>query len=528
MKNTNPTSPEKEVTTASGAPIDKWAPDPTNAYGVAPLGDELSDIEAESGFWTSCPELEIISALAHERRVGRWALLGVILANVLSWAPPNVMLTDRYGAKDNVAVGGALNLFVNVVAESGDGKTRLTNAARVLVPPNDSRERILDGGKGPVDRVPFGTGEGLIKRYIHLEIEKGEDGSREKVMLQDTDTVVVYDDEGSTYIAELSRTGTKAAGITASMYSGQMVGVTAGSDDSRTWLPEHSYRLVLVMLLQPGICGDLFTEYLVSQGSPQRPLWLPGEDWIEAPVTVAPAGKEIRPLHWMPSQAQNLPFGGGSITPEMFPKPPRTPETSSVIWIDQPAKAKADIAAMDGARQKLSLAAKAALTKEERDARRGMAILRHSSLTRLKVMTALAFMQGRVQPTDHDWDMAGVAMRVCQGTLAYLDTETRAVRVARAVEKGVLRGIEQNASQAEVDAAMDVEIEETMSMVYKRLLSNGPMSRTPLYRTGDTSKRQATVKIAVERGLARGMLREDGHLLYPVVNGNVYNPTSSG
>lgn len=154
----------------------------------------------------------------------------------------------------------------------------------------------------------------------------------------------------------------------------------------------------------------------------------------------------------------------------------------------------------------MSLAQKAALTPEQRDARRGVAVLRHSMMTRLKVMCGIAFLRGNAQPTDQDWVLAGVVMRVCLGTLAFLERENKTTQAQAARAKGALQGLERHAAQGALDEAYDAEVEETLGLVYRRLLREGSRTRTELYRTGDTAKKQKMVKPAIDRGIDRGLI----------------------
>ena len=506
--------------------VDPWAPDPTNPFGVRPLGPELEEIERD--FWASYPELELICATAHREGVGRWALLSFVLANTLSWAPPNVMLTSRRGTKGSIWNGGSLNFMSFTVGDSGESKTAVLNTARTLVEPNTSRERIGGAPATDIDLYPVGTGEGLVKNFIQKIKEDDPNGGSAKidVCVQVTDTCVLEGDEGTSLVNELARSGQKTSGMYASAYSGQMLGVNAGSAESRTKIPAHSYRCIFKVIMQTSILAPLFTEHFIRQGTPQRPLWLPAEDKIPCPVQSATL-TTIPVMKWPVQGSAHAQFG---MKNEVWPHAPRTPDTAEVIWVDQPPKARAEIAAMDAARPKRDLLEKSLMTPEEREMGMGDAILRHSSLTRLKVTAALAFLCGRAQPTDRDWDLAGVVMRVARGTLAYIWKETETQRKIQAFAAGQERGYTALGTRSVIDENEDSEIEARLKEIIAHLCdpNRGPETRTKLSRLG--GKRKTSIfRDVMDLGYATGRLCDADdtsidHRVFARINGNRYDP----
>ncbi|MCV7194117.1 hypothetical protein [Mycolicibacterium brumae] len=499
---------------------------PPNPYGVAPLGDDLAEIEA--GFWSATPELSLICATAHRRDVGRWALLGAVLANLISWLPPYVMLTDRDGTQ-HIASAGSLNLFVHLIGDSGDGKTRVLNVARELLPPNADRYGS-ESGSG-ADLLSSGTGEGLLKHFVSSRsVTDPATKETSEVMTQRTDVAVLHIDEVSTYLSELSRTGSKTAGILTSLWSGQLTGSNTGGKDSRTKLPAHAARVCVVMLAQPGLCEGLFTDELVAGGTPQRPLWLPGYDWSPCPVTAAPTGVALaspqkcwqqlpqsmhpQPSVTPPAAPAGAPQVGGTAAPTpnapqintlppelQFPRPARSPEEA--VWIKQPPAARAEIAALDAAMraQRLSPAQKAALSPEEREARKALAIQKHAILTRLKITVALGLLHGRsdMQPADLDWTLTEPVMRVNLGMLSYLWIEGQAARAVAAHQRGTERGAEWLAEQE----ARRNPVRKVMLTIWRKHRDVGPRSSGWHNRWISTDMRQH-IRPARALGLEEG------------------------
>lgn len=511
-----------------GRYVDPYAPDPHNPFGVAPLGAELADIE--DGFWTSTAELSLICAIAHARKVGRWGLLGAVLANLLSWVPPYVVLPDADGNTSSITTGGSLNFFMHLVAESGDGKGRVQAVADELVPPNTRRygSESLD-----VDLLTNTTGEGLVKHVVSVKSTKDDgDDKAHDAMIQVTSAVMVQVDEVSNYVAELCRTGSKAAGIFTSLWSGKLSGTGTSTRDNRAILPPHAARLVMLVLAQPEMCGDLFTDELISGGTPQRPVWLPADDYSPCPVTTPPPGVSIVPprnmSQYLPSGGPNSPFGGkglpiNALPPELrFPAPAATP--AECVWIARPQAADVDMARMSMERDssKLSPAQKARLTPSQREARKGDRIQRHTVLTRLKVMVALAVLHGRpLAPSNHDWELSGVVMRVNLGMLAYLHAEGEASRLAKATRVGRNRADERDAERETLEQKDDRRKKEIVDHIWNQLAATGQQRITALYHGSDAKKKRiaAALHEEVEKENPSIVADENGWY-YAVYNGS--------
>lgn len=543
---------------------DKWAPSDTNPFGVEPLGDELDAIEAECGFWTATPQLQYICAIAHKRNVGRWALLGFVLGNLISWLPPYVVLSDRDGSTTSVEVAGSLNSFFHAIEESGEGKTRLMNVANEIVPPNVNRYGNPSQCPEPdPDLLTSGTGEGLLKHFVsmgrHPDAPESEKNAP-KVMVQHTDVAVIQIDEVGTYTAELARSTSKMAGVQTSLWSGQRAGSNTAGEESRTRTAKHSARVIVQMLGQPSLFAPLFTEELIEGGTPQRPCWLPGSDWTPCPVTQVPNDPNFRrpspvypaQIHQMmgfvPTRASSYPgsaqssgtpaqqtatpqiggmtYTGMGVPYEMdFPRPTESP--TDLYWIKHSPKMAADIKAEDELRRstKLSPAQKARLSPEERAARKGARIRTHTTFTRIKIAVGFALLHHRpgMHPTDQDWELAGVMMRVNLGMLAYLHEEAEAVRKQQATAKGKDKAEEHAAFLAAMDDFEADDVSNILKTVLGNLFSK-PMRASELSRKL-SNRRQKMLRAALERGEERGVLFMEEHtgFYFPLINGTVFD-----
>ncbi|MDO3055630.1 Uncharacterised protein [Mycobacteroides abscessus subsp. massiliense] len=521
------------VAPAAQSKVDKFAPDPTNPFGVAPLGIEIDAIERECAFWTSSMELSYICAIAHKRGVGRWALLGAVLANLLSWLPPYVVMCDLDGSTNSVKSAGSLNFFLHLVEESGQGKTRLMGVADEVVPPNTQRYGSPKAALlGDPDALTSGTGEGLCKHFVGVGKDpKAEDPkSAVTAMLQKTDVAFTVVDEVSTYISELARPTSKSAGILTSLWSGQSAGTNTSSADNRLKVPAHAARVINIMLAQPELCGELFTEKLVAGGTPQRPVWLPGADWTPCPVTSVPTDPSFRRPS-PPKNVHNILYARHGLNQKInapdpqldFPRIATSPD--KLLWIHHSPQMAADLAAEKLEREstKLSPAQKVALTAEEREARKGQRILQHMTFTRIKVAVALALLHGRTdfQPNDLDWMLAGVVMRVNRGMLAYLWLEGKAYRDSVAKQAGEDRAAEKGYTDDALAAAKEKKIDALVLTLREILATKRPMTNTELRRKL-SPERQKLLPEALNREGA--FFQEDGTgLWFPWIEGSIWD-----
>lgn len=518
------------VAPAAQSKVDKWAPDPTNPFGVAPLGIEIEAIERECGFWTQTPELAYICAVAHRRNVGRWALLGTVLANLLSWLPPYVVMCDADGSTASVNSAGSFNFFLHLVAESGDGKTRLMGVADEIVPPNTNRYGHGLTTEPDQDLLTSGTGEGICKHYVGLGKADPSDPKSPKVMMQKTDVAVQRIDEIHNYIAELDRSSSKTAGVATSLWSGQLTGTNTGSEDNRTKVPPHAVRLIIEMLAQPELCSRLFTDELVAGGTPQRPVWLPADDWTPCPVTSVPTDPSFRRpspprnLHTLLNAAHGLNPKINAPDPQLdFPRPAASPE--KLLWVTQSPQMAADLAAEKAEREatKLSPAQKAALSPEEREARKGERIRKHGTFTRIKVAEAFALLHRRpdLQPTDQDWELAGVVMRVNQGMLSYLWVEGQSYRDELARRTGKEKAAEKGYTEEALAEAKERQIDELVLKLKEILAKQRPMTNGELRRKLSKT-RQKLLPEALDR--EGEFFQEDNTgLWFPWIEGSIWD-----
>lgn len=311
----------------------------------------------DEGFWAARPELAAVKQWAQARRVAPWAVLGVVLARVITHTPCDVQLPAIVGGP------GSLNIFVGLVARSGGGKGAAIAVGSEALEIGPSILRVA--------RANLGSGEGISAAFVGRE--KTDDGSE---ITQHTDSVLFEVAEVDTFGAVSGRTGSTLMPEIRKLWSGEALGFQ-NRDSARTLPVEaHSYRAAMIVGVQPTRSGALLGD--ADGGTPQRFLWMPATD-PSAP-TKAPAPPE--PIRWSLPGEDQMPTVSGR----------RIMQVCDAAWD-----------AIDGAQ--------IARLRGEGDALDG-----HALFSRLKVAAALALLDGRGGVAEEDWDLAGIVMRVSNRT----------------------------------------------------------------------------------------------------------------
>lgn len=340
-------------------------------------GGQLDVQALEEDFWTSRDSLKHIYDTALARMASPWAVLGCTAARALATVRPNATLPPLIGGK------GSLNWFAAIAAKSGGGKGSANAVARELVP-------------GPVFMRNIGSGEGMVNAYADKE-SPTMTGKREAVMFNV--------DEVDMLTALGNRSGATIMSVLRSAFSGEALGFSYVARGGET-LAEHSYRLTLVLGVQPARAGDLLAD--ASGGTPQRFMWFPGSD----SRINADAAWDIKPT----------PLTLPDFRTWQYP-----------VEFQMPAEAVRFIRAEHAKR-----------ARGEGDAING-----HAVFCREKLAVALALLDGRWQVTAEDWRLSGIAARVSDATRAWVAAELDAAAAAEAEKLGRQRGRVSAAADAE-------------------------------------------------------------------------------
>lgn len=242
-------------------------------------GDTLS-----GSFWDSRPILQHIHNFARARCVAPTAMLGSVLARAVACTPPGYVLPAFIGGY------GSLNLFINLVGPSGGGKGAADAAGQHSVRMVTGKVGELDDWVDPIEHgalytADVGSGEGLLHAYTVYDKDEGARQVRACAML----TVPEVDHLG----AVSSRQGATVMPMLRKGWSGEALNPQYADRAKRLRVAQHSYRLALVLGVQPGRAGVILDDS--DGGTPQRFVWLPTAD-PEAPdmPPVEPEPMEIR------------------------------------------------------------------------------------------------------------------------------------------------------------------------------------------------------------------------------------------
>lgn len=207
-----------------------------------------------SAIWDSRPELFHIAQLARTQLASPWSVLGVILARVVASVPPFVVLPPIVGGY------GSLNSFFALVGRSGAGK--------------GISERVASMGFSiakPAETFNAGSGEGLAHLYARrIRVPKDQGGGTAVERIRDNVTLSVPEVDSLTALG--NRQGATLLSQLRQAWSGEHLGFAYADPDKALPIEEHSYRLTMIVGVQPGRAGGILEDS--DGGTPQRFVWL--------------------------------------------------------------------------------------------------------------------------------------------------------------------------------------------------------------------------------------------------------------
>jgi hypothetical protein len=421
---------------------------PDEEEALLALSADVKAAAAED-FWEAEPGLSLVRAWAKARRVGPYSLLGEALLQVMARVPPQVVLPPL-GNQSGDAIGAAsLNQTVASVAASGLAKGQAHRIARQLVAWPRS---IPDPAYGAV-----GSGEGIAATYVVCQ--RSDDGHY--VMRRLAWSALLVATEVDKLAALLSRRQATLSGTLRAAWSGEAIGETNATPDRRRHVAADSYRLGIVVHVQPGRGGSLLDDEEVAAGTPQRLLWLPARD-------------------------PDIPDTAPATPPRIVWQPPREVR-AAVAEIE--ARGMDDIGDIG---QVLLPVCGQALAEIDRAAvarHRGEvgALDGHALLVREKAAAAIGIFLGHFEVTEEDWQLAGHLMRVSAMTREFVSDMLRAA----AEKKNIARG-QDEARRALI--VSDATQRETLRRAKERILlllrgCDGWLSRSELRRNMHSSIR---------------------------------------
>jgi len=420
-------------------------PTPAQACGC-PLATFDPDIE--EAFWTSRPHLEQIRQFARARRTSPWAVLGVALTRIVTFCPPSYVLPAIIGGR------ASINLFTGIVAKSGGGKGASEAAA------TDAIDLPQD-----IHTVGVGSGEGIAHQYVRY-VPPNKKNDEPGGMEQHNDRVLFTASEVDTLANLHSRQGSTLLAELRKLYMGEELSFAYVDPTKRLKVAKHTYRAGLIVGIQPARAGTLLDD--ADGGTPQRFVWLPGTD------TKMPdqPPEEPEPIRWAK------------------PVPTMVGPSQVVIKVCDTARNTID-------REHV-----------KRNRGDGDALDGHALLTRLKWAAAFGILDGRLEVTDSDWELAGTLMQMSQHTRQQIVDEIaekkRAANLARGIEYAE-REVLKDESVAEAGT------KRVARRLYAKLEAAGELPRAEL-RRAINSRDRGYFDAALERLQEAGqvVVNDDG------------------
>ena len=449
-----------------GSPADGWwevePPDDDDGQDTtarvtpavsAQTGEPDGDVLDGEGFWGSRPVLTHIHNYARSRLVSSYAVLGVVLARVVTAVPPFVVLPALVGSE------AGLNLFVALTGRSGGGKGAAEAAGTDAV------------DVGPLEVASVGSGEGIARLYGHRD--------RQGEVIRDRTAVLFTVPEVDNLTALGNRQGATLLPQLRMAWSGERLGFAYADRLKALPIPRHSYRMGLVLGVQPGRAAPLLDDS--DGGTPQRFLWMPTTD---------PAAPDTPPACPAPWTWQ-------------LPAPWRADGPSGLVVMDVP----------DVARRTVQAHRLAHLRGQGED------LDGHRHLARLKVAAALALLDQRKHVDVSDWNLAGHVLLVSDRTRAGVTAHLRA-SAARANE---VRGEHEGTRAVVVQNKIAQATERRVSgVVLRRLAKTGGWLSHREVVVSTASRDRGCLPEALERLVDAGAVetRDDcGKPLYRVATG---------
>lgn len=366
----------------------------------------LSIFDVENGFWEARESLQHIYQASMSRLCAPWAVLANVTARVLATVRPNTVLPDLVGGK------GSLNWFAAVSARSGGGKGSASACAADLI-------------KEEVDLRNLGSGEGICQQYYKPGNSKVPPVTHECLMFEAT--------EIDTMSALADRQGQTTMGVLRAGFSGETLGFSYRNNDHH--IAAHSYRMTLVLSLQPGRARPLLADE--AGGTPQRFQWFPGTDHRVS---------ADRP--WWPGELEVPGFNEW-----LYPRELKVPQIVEDTIVRERVKAmQGDQHALDG----------------------------HALFVREKFAFALALLDNRTEMNDEDWELSGVAAQISTLTRLWVSQELDRVSEEEAEKRGRQFGIQSASADTSKKAFSATKVWRLHTWVQKRLAEKGPQNQREL------------------------------------------------
>lgn len=336
--------------------------------------DAMRMVRLPDEFWGARDLFKQVWAAAKAEGAAPDAVLGVVLARAAAMVSHE--LTFNSGKPGN------LNLFVNIVAPSGIGKSEAMRSGRQLL----AVPRYLCDQQGEINRnryreAALGSGEGIAEVYMGTkDVETGEivrggpnkgDPKTKPVRMQVRNNAFLHLDEGETLTKMAERRGSTIGQILRSAWVGAQLGQANAAELTTRDIPAGAYALGIVIGFQPHAAQQLLSDG--GGGTPQRFLWLSALDPDMADSPSDPPHPYALPL----ATESGFPRRGVVAFPA---------EVKQALWDALKAKNRGE------------------MVIDEMNS--------HEPLMRCKLAALLCVLDGRMEVDREDWRLAGMIWTV--------------------------------------------------------------------------------------------------------------------
>lgn len=307
--------------------------------------------------------------------------------------------------------------------------------------------------KEDVDLRNLGSGEGICQQFYKPGNKTTPPIEHEAIMFEATEI------DAMTSLKE--RSGQTTMSVLRSGFSGETLGFSYRNNDHH--IKAHEYRMTLVLSIQPGRARPLLED--AAGGTPQRFQWFPGRD------------RRVRAERpWWPGELTIPGWGAWQ-----YPRELKIPQIVEDTITREREKAQAgDQHALDG----------------------------HALFVREKFAYALALIDNRVDMTEEDWELSGIAAQVSACTREWVAGQLDKIADEEAERRGRMYGVQAAASGAAKDAFATRRVWDASNWILRRLDKAGPQTNRELSRS--ITKALKTWQAAGLKDLAdRGLIERD-------------------
>jgi hypothetical protein len=419
-------------------------------------------------FWEARPEFTHIRQAAHSQGCSGEVAFYTVLTRL------SAMLDHRIKANTGMRGRASLNFFAAIVGPASAGKTTGKKAgSQLLAPPLEK----LDFR----DNLPIGTGEGIAEVFMgEREETDGETHTKKTATANVGDPVMkmvrkqvrhnafFYVDEGEALVKLASRSGSTMGETIRRAAMGDALGQTNAEAARNRNIPEGMYSMGMLVGFQPESALPLLQE--ATLGTPQRFIWSPVTD------PSIPARFEDKPEH-----------------PGLLLHQPHLAEVKEDWDIEFPVEVQQELWEINNLRSRGEV---------EVDIMNG-----HEQMTRIKLASLLALLNGRWKVSLEDWELSRILWRAsCSLRNSLMEQARRAA--AREQEQRTAEYVEKKRRAAAAESGDQVTVKRVALFIVRKV-TEAPLTVGAI-RKSMASRDREWLGRGLDYGSAEGWLSEEG------------------